>query len=842
MNKFKMFLLASMVILFTACGGGSSGSTGGDIPVSNPPVSNPPVNNPPVSDSVEKPSLALMVAKDTDKIEIAWIPSSDGVTPMDQVVYKIHLSTDVNFTTAPATLKKTVTGVKQAEITGLLTDTLYYGKVVAVYSASTSGASNSLQSKTYKYAAKENSLNVVEYADALGLGKHTTSDGSTYTYSAGGTPPAIDSILFSEDITGGMTIRTVVSTSVSGAVVTVETSDASLTDALDVGSIYSSFQLFDVASQASALSPRSSKIITASSTTSKDGSQYSSIVWDNKLLSAEQTTYAYSEPGLVVIPQKSSSLIKLSQKGSVTESFTATVTAEFEPKLITAAEWGSGLFGDLDSAHVAAVGTLSLTALAQYNFAAEGEVDKEFRLFKRPWFAWYNAGPVLVYQEIILTLDVKASASASAKIEAMAKAELIETVEVGARYDGSNWIPYITHGEEDSLTASLDIAGEANAEIRVIPKIEVKFYKVVSADLTVEPFAKSSLTVEEITNNEDFLAAYPPERWIHLTSFDNLLGMQANTGVTLGALGYTWDALPTTCVLGTEGCMYDFKPYMLFSIPKFELSQTGTTDDEDAEVELELKVTDGTHNEFDQSSVKWEAFPNDATVTPGSCTKSGSITTCTATVKPDTEDKYAVFASGYGIIGEMGRQFTEIEVVRPNCVYIDHGAAQEYRYEKICTTQYEKTIYSGGTFYRPLISRNQWFSRLEKIKCNVPMIDGECTDEDLHFGLYKDYTLQNGEFYYSHSLVFLDPLNMFSFADYYGCGSEFHREGGEWSLQLIEFKDTLESTVIGTFWDLESCVAVLEEVYIPDPNLTFPGSCYEWWGHYDDQGNWVECQ
>ena len=241
MKKFKMLLLAGMVIIFTACGGGSSGSTGstgGDIPVNDPPVSN----------SVEKPSLALMFAKDTDKIEIAWIPSSDGVTAVDQVVYKIYLSTDANFTVTPAALKKTVTGVKQAEITGLATDTLYYAKVTAVYSASTSGASNSLQSKTYKHAAKENSVNVVEYADTLGLGKHTTSDGSTYTYSAGGTPPAIGSILFSEDITGGMTLRTVVSTSTSGGVVTVETSDASLTDALDVGSIYASFQLFDIGS------------------------------------------------------------------------------------------------------------------------------------------------------------------------------------------------------------------------------------------------------------------------------------------------------------------------------------------------------------------------------------------------------------------------------------------------------------------------------------------------------------------------------------------------------------------------------------------------------------------
>ena len=161
------------------------------------------------------PSLALMVAKDTDKIEMAWVPGSDGATPVDQIQYKIYLSTSENFTPGSATLKKTVTGTSQTEVTGLATDTLYYGKVVAEYSASTSTPSNSLQSKTYKYEVLQDNSTVVAKAVDLGLGQHTTTDGTTYAYS-GGTPPASGSVLFSEDTAGGMTLRTVNSSSNSG--------------------------------------------------------------------------------------------------------------------------------------------------------------------------------------------------------------------------------------------------------------------------------------------------------------------------------------------------------------------------------------------------------------------------------------------------------------------------------------------------------------------------------------------------------------------------------------------------------------------------------------------------
>ncbi|MCD4722418.1 MAG: hypothetical protein K8S13_21545 [Desulfobacula sp.] len=594
-----------------------------------------------------QPQLAMVVATGTDKLEMAWTPGEDGQTPSDQIIYDIYLGLDESFITDASTLVDTVTGTNQLEITGLESDTRYYGKVIATYANHTSCASNCLQTKTYPFPIQENQNTVISKAWDLGLGKHTTSDGITYIYSEGTLPP-VGSILFSEDVAGGMTIRRVESATSSGAEITVVTSDASLVDVLDRGAGFTAFKLFDVAQEAEEMPSTNMITATAISSKSKDGSRYSRIDWKNNLLSAEQTTYAYDTDTFSVQPQNGSSAVKLYDSEDYSSEFEATVTAEFEPELITHAEWGGSIFTELDSAHVGAKGTLTLTAKAQYNFSAAGDVSKNFKLWDRTWATVYQAGPVPVYQEITLSMDVVASASASVAIEAMAQAQLTETVELGATYDGFTWTPYITYNEETSLTASLDIKGEASAEIRLIPKIKVTFYRVVSASLTVEPFAGSSLTFAETTNNLEFLAAHP-EHVVELTSFDASLGMEANVAASLSALGWHWDVLPSTCVLGTGDCLYAFNELELFSIPQLALTANG--------MQLQLQVTDGTNNRFNPASVEWEVFPNDAaTIQQGSCSQSGDTTTCFATLIPG-EEEYMVFVSGHGILGEMGRQF-----------------------------------------------------------------------------------------------------------------------------------------------------------------------------------------
>ncbi len=550
---------------------------------------------------------------------------------------------------------KTVTGETQTEIIGLQNDTLYFGKVIAVYNASASNPSNCLETKTYAHSVQTDPSATVQIAAGLGLGSHSTTNGITYTY-IGGTPPSVGSVLFSEDEGGAITLRTVDSVNSSGGTITVNTSDATVSDALNRASIYTAFQLFDIESEAGQLDARKSKVASAKCSVSQDGTRYSRIDWKNGLLSAEQVSHAYDESGLTVTPDGKETTIELRVDRAVSSSFTAEVSAEFEPELITEAEWGGVVAKRLESGRIAAKGTLTLKALAEYNFSASGTVSKEFNLFEKTWTSVYSAGPVPVYQEIILTMDVAASAAAEAKIRANASATLTETLEIGATYDGDTWTAYIDSSEQKELTASLDIVGGATAEIRLIPKIKISFYKLISSSLTVEPYLGSSLAFEETTNNPNFLLAHP-ERLVHLTEFDAFLSIEANISVDLSAFDYTWEILPSTCVLGTGECLVDFDEFELFSIP--ELSPPYSVPRGYGQVTLVLEVKDGTFNEFDSDSVEWEAFPDDGTLSTGYCSRSGTATTCTAVFDMGFAPQYTVFVSGHGILGEMGRQFKE---------------------------------------------------------------------------------------------------------------------------------------------------------------------------------------
>ncbi len=617
------------------------------------------------------PSLSLVVSQGLDTLHLAWIPGNDGVTPENLVQYDIYLSTTETFTPEPSSLKKTVVGISQTEITGLQSDTLYYAQIIATYRNYISEPSNILQAKTYKDSILVDSSVEIVIASDLGLGSHTTSDGIFYTYS-GGSPPSGGSILFSEDVLGGMTIRTVVTSSVNPAdgSVFVLTSEASLNDVIDRGSIYSSFQLFDVAQEAKGLSSTSTSSATARSAIQNGDDVYSRIDWKKGFLSAQQITYSHQEEDFLVFPEGDTSTIRLFQPNAVEESFKASVTAEFEPKLTTEAIWGGIIFKELLYAEIEAKGTLSLTAIAEYNFAASGDISKEFPLFERTWYALYAAGPVPVYQEITLSMGVKVSAEAKAEIKALAKAELVESVKIGARYHHElGWSPYIVNKESTTLTASLDIVGKVSAEIRLIPKIDVKFYKVSNASLTIEPFVNSSLTVEETTNNLYFLAAHP-DRLVQPTAFDTTLGIEANFAVSLSALGRSWDVLGSTCVLGTNAdtCATAFNALALFSIPKFALtagSSTPPTPSVLGETELQFKVTNGANNTFANDSIEWEFYPADplADIEPGACTLNpdGSKNCMAIFTKTfGAQAEHTIFSSGYGSLGEIARQYKEI--------------------------------------------------------------------------------------------------------------------------------------------------------------------------------------
>ncbi|MCI5222596.1 MAG: hypothetical protein D3924_07990 [Candidatus Electrothrix sp. AR4] len=642
-----------------------------------------------------QPELVLTTGQNTDKLSIAWTPGSDGITPQQQTVYEIHLfplepseiSRDIDFEPTESTLKKTVRRWTETEIEGLEAGREYSCKVIARYpnTDNVSPASKAVFVLIPKDPVVVHPDVTVAMAADLGLGKHTVgTDGTTYTYS-GGTAPNPGNVLFSEDVDGGITLRTVETATVnSDGTIFVETSDAALSDVLQEAEVNSSFNLIDVAGTVK--EPHSTTLSARKSSVQINGSRTSKINWKNNLLSIEQTDFSYQEEDYSFTPMGEEMYrLKMSpteRNATATQSFTVDLKAGFQPRLNTSinigTSWSWGIpKPKLKSAKFSASGTLYMEALAKYDFNAAASVEKEVTFFKKTYTSMFAVGPVPVYQEVILSLEGTFEASAEAEINAEARATLEQEITVGIKFDGSNWSPFVENNNETGASLTLNIAGKASAEIRLIPKVEVKYYKVVGGFLTAEPFIQSNFGMETVTSNP-FIQADLLSQGIsplNLSELHAFIGMECNVGLTLPSIirAIGGDAFNTRCVLGTEtGCWMKFDRAYLFDIPILSLERTS------AGTVVQLKAVDGlltplTPNQFDPSSVHWyvvpdgSIIPDDATITPGGCSRSGSTTTCTATFTPGSNpvEDYTIFASGHGGLGEIARQFKEIKITPP---------------------------------------------------------------------------------------------------------------------------------------------------------------------------------
>lgn len=787
-HGFILLLFAVFGILaFVACG--DSGD-GGNISSGDGTVDQSPV-------------ITAMVSTDTDKLSLAWLPATDNATPADQVVYEVHLSKSVTYEPDSSTLKKTIVGERQTTVVGLEPDTTYYAIILAVFPDGADAQSNPLSAKTFAKPVLKNAANTVKQADELGLGKYTASDATslTFPYDANAVLPEAGTILFAEGVDGEIVLRRVVSTVSANPFIIITTAAASLTDVFEDATISSAFHLVDVGGDTNF----SRNVSTA--TVGTDQHYQSS--WDDGFLTIEQVDYSHDEQDRELAPMDINT--------EVTSEFDVQVTPSFEPVLETYANW-SGF--QLNSAVVTARGTLSIEALAQYNFEAQGTWEDEVEIFNRPWTSIYYIGTVPVYQQITLSIKVAASAEAQAKIKASTSASISRTVEVGATYTSAGgWETFLNETNDESLTADLDIGAEASAEVRIIPEVRVTFYTVLSSYLSVEPYLRGGLAVEETTNNLDFLAIHP-DRLLELTTFESALGLESFIGADLTVFGNSFPILEKICVLGpvsNASCTANIDELTLFSLP--QLTLTVPQNSNSTQEELKLEAIHGVNNPFDPASVQWEVFPSSASIEPHECSDTivndQTKTTCTATLSMQGSDEYTVFASGQGVLGELARQFEEGEIYQSDCIYgTGTGIDDVIVYWKRCKTSRELTYINqpGDDSGSPNIVL------AAKVICNEDFV-GECPDPYR----WVEVVFEGSEIRYIY-LFFLSGESVNT--NYYCDGDDFYGR-----LYRTTLDNPSPVQIGNSFVSLAACRTALS-AYVPnDGDLIYPGSCQSWWDH-----------
>lgn len=616
----------------------------------------------------ETPDIILLTPTDTDKITIAWLPVTVAATPFDDMKYEVHISKQEDFEPESLTLYNTITGKAQADVNGLEKGTTYFVRIVAFGNdgQKVTGKSN-ISTTTFTLPIIRNDTSSAEIAEDLNL-NNPTINGSEFVFqkASNSSLPKEGGVLFGYDSEGEMYFRKVDSASNTGTEIIVDTADASLSDVFDQCTISNSIKLFDVAEISASSAIHGTNNNARKPRIRKDGSRYSKIKWDDKLLEAEQIDFAYSEDELEIRPsnQIGRYSIRAGKRIETSSEITLDAGLTFEPKLITEASWG--IFTGVESAKVIASGTLSFDAKAAYNFTASAERKFEKDLFATSWKHKYLVGGWPVWQRISLKVRAEFTAKASTEIKASTQANVAVNIKVGASYDKltGQWTPVLSESLNKSLTAILDVKGGVEAEVRLIPELEVKFYTVAAASIFVEPFLDIILGVESITNIDALSSTMTSIT--QPSKFDVKLGLDAFVEAKLTILHKVYPLLEKTNVCNIGGmnniCTEHVYNKKVFSIPNILLEQNNSN-------KYAAEINEGINNKLNVNSIQWSLLNNSGEELPTvglqtsiemepqaiARNEQKILATCIIDEKPD-EAAY-IIVSAHGILGEVARQY-----------------------------------------------------------------------------------------------------------------------------------------------------------------------------------------
>ncbi len=623
--------------------------------------------------------IVQLIPLNSTTLSIAWLEASDNITSADMLEYQIHISESENFEPDADTLKQSITGELQSQINALGSGKNYY--VLITVSDEDGNISRARDYCFITMPSKDmvlSSATKLNIAEELNLGVPVINNNTyTFTKSQNSILPTDIAILIGNDGNAdaygneGGYLRKVVSVSETSDKIIVETTDGSLSEAVEQGSLRSlnvAFDLDESGDPKASLHSSKSSISHSRHFTDSSGSQISQAAWKNRLLSADQIKYCYDDGEIAVTPmndrtiQISPSKNKSSRDkdfkkidAEVTQEVTWGLDAEFEPQLVSYAEWGDGIMPD--KAEVTAKGSLNLTALVEYHFSAAATYYPEPKLIlEKTYRSTYVVGTVPVYQEITLSLKAGVEAKAQASINATAEGKASTTVQIGVKYENGDWKPVYGAEFAKEVTVNLNAQGKVTGSVRLIPEIKITFYKAAYGSLSVQPYIRSEISNEAVANanlltGHGYGLSQP-------TAFDVALGIECFASAGLDAIIKDIKLLDNVMVCGAEpeGFALNIPEIMLFSLPKIDLNVEAGQDGQ-TEINLKAAIENGANNSFNKDSLKWEIIPEVEVENQKIELVQEGKYSATATFCPPETGEYTIFVSGYGILGEAARKF-----------------------------------------------------------------------------------------------------------------------------------------------------------------------------------------
>ncbi len=602
--------------------------------------------------------LIMAVAGSEKKITLVWVLKDEISNSMK---YLLHAANEPSFRPDNSTLVKEIQGARQVQMTDLIPGTVYYFKIITEDATGLQSiVSNTLSARTFASPVVLNSTENVKQASELKLVNIKNSDGNNLTFTLTGNEalPANQSILLGETAKGGGYLRRIESSTQSNGELHLTTSQASLSDIFDTGSLSNSILLTNISDNSQ------SKNKTIKQWKIANNSRVSQLKWDNDLLEITQTNHAYNSDKLTITPEENGRSFKFdvkpeisNQARSLTHQLSTEISIDssidFEPIFETEVDWSSN---KLNSAKVKVGGTLSINLAVEFDFKGlVSYTSPTKRILTKTYTAKYFIGAVPVWQVTTFTLDAQVSAQAESAIHANTNVNASASVALGMAYDRGEWSTIsnpITL--ERSITADISVKGKVNAEVRLIPNIETRFYGLTSVNISVEPYLEGEIASEP---NDALIVNIFPELTQQLTSFDVNIGLECFTNIDFKTIFGTIPILERTKICG-EGSITGLIEYPLFSLPELSI----TSEQQGARIVSTANTIDGINNPFDIGSINWFTEPAGPVISSTGKTMSFSPV--------EGVEEYKIFLSGYGRLGAVARQ-----VVISDSQFIINGSA-----------------------------------------------------------------------------------------------------------------------------------------------------------------------
>ena len=310
---------------------------------------------------------------------------------------------------------------------------------------------------------------------------------------------------------------------------------------------------------------------------------------------------------------------------------------------------------EVEHALTQVTGELKLENTLQFLASQSSEVEKTKTLFSKKFTKIIMAGTVPIVISGRLQLDGQLSGNISGEVNLDAIAESSLTVSAGVEYKDGEF----TYIDDAETTYKFEVIGDAGAtiagELRLIPELDISFYRVAGAEMTLEPYVFSEATLEgqfkAIVDN-NFADATANYRFSELQAGIAMdASITAKFGIILDnrtiGVEATWNN-NGDAVLG---------PYYLITLPSAEISALSAASPANGLL-LGLETTSGTLGFVKDNRVingYWQVYPEDSS-TAFSASGSG------ARFDYSTDAEYELRYVYYSDLGSFIRQYEDFDV------------------------------------------------------------------------------------------------------------------------------------------------------------------------------------